>query len=244
MKQFNEWLKGLNWASCSFWFGSNLAKFAYLFPIVGYLVLASDYFVQHMTYEDVSKGGWGWIESSKTRLQFIYFGLVAMGVSQFIYFVRRPRVLKFGSDQYEYSEFGFNNFDMGDFARAYEISPKGDDGNSESMKDWWEGYQNEAHGQMQQIKDTWKSSGLRAPASAPTFEKAVQLSSDFDGAKTKYKLFLKGLLIQEFLAEIETRKIALGIALVFALLGHFLLMIPSVDLFVRVATSTLPTTSI
>jgi len=84
-----------------------IPKFALFFPIVGYLILFNDAASSLFTFEGLTNKAV--LESGLTgemRLKFLYFGLMFLGVSNFVYILRKPHVLRLGQNPLEYAEEG------------------------------------------------------------------------------------------------------------------------------------------
>jgi hypothetical protein len=64
-------------------------------------------------------------------------------------------------------------------------------------------------------------------------------TSDWAGAKSKYEGLLRSMLIENFTRQDVSRRGSLTTCIVLSLVGYFLLLIPSADLFLKVVSVSL-----
>lgn len=100
-----------SWPDYVHLFDGWLARCAMAAPFVGYLILFNDSISQHLSFDRLAnEDSIGFGLSSTVRLQLIYLGLIALGLANIMYYVRRPYALKIGRDEFEYVEKGLEHF--------------------------------------------------------------------------------------------------------------------------------------
>ena len=103
MRRIKSWWRGFiynyRWSDYVVYIDGWIPKLAFSVPILGYLILFNDkisglLIFQQLANEQLSSFGLSGVQ----RLRLLYFGLIFLGVSNFIYHVRKPYQFKFGSN--------------------------------------------------------------------------------------------------------------------------------------------------
>ena len=154
----------------------------------------------------------------KRSLESIYFGLIFLGSATILYRLRRPFVFKIGTNQFDYVERALRHFTASAYIDIHgtirheghhTLHGKYYDSEYETFLDLALGKKGEG--------------GHRREATA-----------DWNEAKSKYEGLLRSMLIENFARNDVTRRSFLGLCILMALVGYVLLLIPSLDLFLRV----------
>ena len=189
-------------------------------PIVGYLILFNDSISQHLSFnrladENIFRFGL----SSIARLKFIYFGLIFLGSANILYRIRRPFVLKIGTNQFDYVEKALEHFTVsayidinGEIRHNGHYTPHGKYYDSE-----FEGFLDLALGKRGVVGRN-------------------ETTANWLSAKNKYEGLLRSILIENFFRNNIKRRYSLSFCIVLSLSGYILLLIPSADLFIKVMT--------
>ena len=70
----------------------------------------------------------------------------------------------------------------------------------------------------------------------------VQRDGDWEGAKSKYGWLLRGILAENIFRYDTGKRFWLSLCLALSTIGYFLMLAPSVDLFIKVCISTFSST--
>jgi len=200
-------------------------RFAFVVPIVGYLVLFNDQVGGTVAFRNLVGGEFQdfWL-SGQNRLRLVYFGLMALGISNLIYKWKRPYIFRFGLNQTEYTRTCLEAFTYQDFLRMHEtirsdghLTPHGNYYDSE-----WEGFADAARN---------KGEGTEL----------VERFGDWEAARRRYGSLLRSILAEWFFRGNILRRRWLAVCILFSSVGYVFLVIPSFDLFVKVLMSTIST---
>jgi hypothetical protein len=206
------------WSSYVLLFDGWIAKFAMAVPIVGYLILFNDSISQHLSFNklaDESAVRFGL--SSIARLKFIYFGLIFLGSANILYRIRRPFVLKIGTNQFAYVEKALTHFTVSSYIDINgEIQQHG---------------HTTLHGKY---CDSEFESFLNLALGARGIVGRDESSANWLAAKNKYEGLLRSMLIENFFRNNITRRVSLSFCILLSISGYTLLLIPSADLFLKV----------
>jgi hypothetical protein len=230
-----KWLFGLKsdwitfrynfrWSSYVWLLDGPMSKLAIAIPLVGYLILFNDTIASSLRFNDLANENMvPLIFSYLTRLKLLYVGLVLIGIASIQYRLFRPSVSRFAVDKYDYVERGLESFVFADFAQIHaairehkrgHLTPHGDYPSSE-----WDGFQATALGKRQE----WNVD----------YEEGV---SNWAEAKSKYENLLRAMLLETHFKADTSRRKRLASCLSMSICGHLLLALPSIDLFLRVAS--------
>lgn len=194
-----------------------VARCAVAVPILGYLILFNDFVTKHISFNilaDENFRSFG-LENA-LRLQLIYFGLIFLGLSNVIYRFKRPYLMKFGKNEMEYANTALSFFTYAEFLHIHQrIRDRGHRSLYGKYYDNdWDGFSNLAIGE--------------SPGRGPTN------NADWAVAKSRYESLLRSILLDEFYENIVKRRVWLCICIALSMFGFCLLMIPSIDLFIKV----------
>jgi len=206
------------WPDFASYINGPAAKAAALFPVVGYLILFNDTISNHLTFEDLTDNQvlYGGL-SSALRLQCLYFGLLSLGISNVIYMLRRPRVMKFGENSLDYINVGIHNFDVG-----FYLDAKGE-------------IRRDGHLTMGgKFYDADFDNFMETARGNSTMDGDIVRSADWASAKNKYEHLLRGILMDYYFRRTIERRLSLTGCIAVSTAGYFLLLIPSLDLFIKV----------
>jgi hypothetical protein len=209
------------WSDYVYLFDGWVAKCAMAVPIIGYLILFNDSISQHLSFNKLANENLlGFGLSSGARLKLIYFGLIFLGSANILYRIRRPFVFKVGTDQFEYVEHALKHFTISAYIDIHgRIRYEGHHTLHGKYYDAeYDAFLNLALGQK----------GQRAQRDEST--------ADWTLAKSRYEGLLRSMLIENFYRSNVKRRLSLSCCLFLSLLGYALLLLPSVDLFVKVFT--------
>lgn len=198
-----------------------IPRFSFFFPIIGYMILFNDQIsdmiqFQTITHQDTYDLGL----TSKTRLHCVYYGLFFLGVSNFIYRIKKPYAFRFGQNFVEYTRTALENFTYWDFARIHETIRQ--DGHltldGKYYDSEWDGFSEIARN---------KGEGTDR----------VDRSGSWENAKRQYGSLLRSMLRENFFRNDILRRKWLTFCLVFSTAGYILLAAPSIDLFIKISIS-------
>ena len=198
-----------------------IPRLALSVPIVGYLILFNDTvshaleFV-HITSQPINEIGL----TGTQRLRFIYFGLIALGVSNFIFRLKRPFAFRYGTNVKDYSKACLDLFNLYDFVQLHDTirleghkTPQGNYNDSE-----WDGF-------------------LKAATNTGEGTDRVERDGNWDDACGRYGNLLRAILSETFFRQNIRRRLWLVTCVILSTLGYLLLAVPSIDLFVKVLRS-------
>lgn len=211
------------WSSWVQFIDGWISKFALFFPIVGYLILfndgISDFFsFSNLADEKILESGL----SGKSRLRLLYFGLLFLGISNFIYRFKRPHVLRLGNNRLEYAEAGFKYFTLGDYVGMHgSIRHNGHSSLDGKYYDSeWEGF-------------------LAASKNSGEGTEKVKRNGNWENAKKQYGSLLRSILRDTFSYYSCTKRTWLTLCIILSTIGYLLVLTPSLDIFIKVVRSTL-----
>ncbi|MGJ3242530.1 MAG: hypothetical protein ACFE0O_06200 [Opitutales bacterium] len=199
-----------------------IPKLSFSVPIIGYVILFNDTVSQSLSYDAITNNeATDFGLSGIHRLRFLYFGLIALGVSNIIYRIRRPYGFRFGTDFVQYSKTGLEAFMVSSFTSMHhDIQVKGPSTLEGKYKESdWDAF----------IKEATKTKERG---------NSVQRFGSWEAAKLKYGDLLRNILYETFFNEDTGRRCSLVTCLFFSTIGYVALMLPSIDLFLKVIITT------
>ena len=213
------------WADWVSYIDGWIPRFSLFFPIVGYLILFNDTVSDSLVFSKLIGAEIQWGLSGADRLRFLYFGLLFLGLSNFIYRVRRPYTFRFGTSLVEYTRTALEFFTYGDFLQMHgQIRDKGHISTDGKYYDSeWDGFSN-------------------AATNTDEGRESVKRDGNWDEAKKAYGGLLRSILRESFYRGDRQRRGWLSICLVSSTTGYLLLIVPGADLFIKVVISTLNVT--
>lgn len=225
--KFDGFLYNYCWSDFVHYVDGWIPKFALFVPIVGYLLLfndrISDIFVfNNLTSVDLQSS---WL-NGVTRLRCIYFGLIFLGVSNFIYKTKKPYIFRFGDNIVGYTKTCLETFTFQDFLNIHNsIRSDGHytfDGKYPDS-DW----------------EMFKRSALNADAGSYGGEGVYQpeVGGNWGSSISKHGSLLKSILREHFIKNDTKKRFWLTVCVALSTVGYILLVIPSLDIFCKVVVS-------
>lgn len=218
------------WENYTFLFHGNIARVSAFVPLFGYLIIFNDGISQYLTFEKLAPKEIGTLFiSSDARLRLVYFGLIMLGVSELIYVLRRPHVIRLGKDFFSFKEKVLSLASPRYFSEIhYSLKSSGFDPYTQGGKYYDRDYEDFIE----------VCTGARPGTSIKeAYEKGK--SANWDEARNRFEPLLTGMLEEKYFMEGRKRRFSLSLALFFALLGYIFLAIPSIELLLRVIKVTL-----
>lgn len=204
-----------------------IPKLALSVPIIGYLILFNDKVSDLLIFkaianEDTLLFGLTGIQ----RLRLIYFGLIFLGISNFIYLLKKPYQFKLGTNLVDYTRTCLEVFTLGDYIQMHgTIRHEG------HLTLHGKYYDSEWDGFLDAAKNTGEGTDK------------VQRDGDWEGAKSKYGGLLRDILAENFFRYDIGRRFWLSLCFALSTTGYLLMLTPSVDLFIKVCVSTFSETA-
>lgn len=210
-------IQNYRWSDYVAYIDGWIPKLAFTVPILGYLILFNDKISDLLTFEQITNTpiqtfGFSGLE----RLRFLYFGLILLGLSNFVYRVRKPYTFKFGSNSIDYIKTCFETFTFHDYnVLKEEIQHKGN-----------------LSGRVKSEASDWGSILYQT-----NDEKMKIRHPKWEEVKNNYGSFLRDILFEYFYQHDISHKVSLSICLLLSTLGYICLLLPSGDLFIKVLIS-------
>ncbi|BCJ92112.1 hypothetical protein IZ6_28470 [Terrihabitans soli] len=211
------------WPDFVFLFDGWLARAAIAIPFIGYLIIFNDYVAEGLSLDILAnESALAFGLTASSRLKFIYFGLLLLGVASMTYFWRRPHAIKLGKSLFEYEENCLRHFTVNEYIQIHgNIRGSGYD----SFTVHGDYYDSEYDNFLDVALGPKEKNG----------ERDFSLSN-WQAAKNKYEGLLRSMLIENYHRGKTSRRTSLTICIVTAALGYALLAVPSVDVFIKVVT--------
>ncbi len=212
------------WSNWAVYIDGWIPRLSLSVPIVGYLILFNDTIGQalefaHLTSKAVNAFGL----TGPQRLRFVYFGLIALGISNFIFRLKKPFAFRFGKNMTDYIKTCLDVFTLQDFVRLHEqIRHEGHltlDGKYYDSE--WDGF-------------------LKSARNTGEGTERVKRDGSWDDARNSYGSLLRSILRESFFRQNTRRRIWLMFCVVLSSIGYLLLSVPSLDLFAKVVRSSVP----
>lgn len=211
--------------SWSYWIGyidGWIPKLSFTVPLVAYLLLFNDYVVQNLEFstmlspETLNDG-----LNSSERLRFIYFGLIFLGISNFIFRVTKPKFLNYGTNLIDYTKTCIDTFTFERFLNLHR-----------EIKD-------SIHITLEGKYDTerWNEFEKIAVNKEGIYDLNVE-TADWEKAKLKYGSLLRSILYEIYFRRNIQKRHWLTLCVFLSTFGYILLLIPSFDIFIRITKST------
>lgn len=200
-----------------------IPKIALSVPIIGYLILFNDKISEMLIFKELAnEEALSFGLNGIQRLRLLYFGLIFLGVSNFIYKLKKPYQFKFGSNLVDYTRTCLEVFTLSDYTQIHgTIRNEGHLTRSGKYYDSeWEGFRN-------------------ASTNIGEGTNKVERNGDWERAKSKYGGLLRGILSENFFRYDIGRRFWLSLCIFLSTLGYLLMLAPSIDLFLKVCISTL-----
>lgn len=220
-----------SWDDYASYLNGNIAKSSFIIPIIGYAVIFNDYVTDEFTFENLTNEVQTTFYLEKDlRLRLIFFAFLFLAGANLCYRVFRPHAMKIGETFTEYADYHLNNVPSHVFLRLHQevktsdYDPSTIDG--KYYDDDWELFWREAH---------WSQSGQNLLDKDTPLENLHDYGRvDYEQAKKRHKSLLLSILRETYFRETTRRRPQLAFCLFIATIGYSLLLIPSIDLTLRV----------
>lgn len=208
------------WQGWHWFISSPISKGAMFVPILGYMIIFNDEISSVISFNNITGGSNFQIIENYTRLQFVYFGLILLGLSNFLYLLRRPRVMRFGVNDHAFADYGIKHFTTSTYIEINAlISEEGHRTiGGKYYNTHFDGFKKMCFGEGE---------GTDNVISPVNWEEAVG----------RYEHILRGMLMDYFFRKAITRRLSLSICIIVSLIGYSLLTFCSVELFARVVAA-------
>jgi len=199
-----------------------IPRFAFFVPLLGYLILFNDNVTSLLKFQELvgSLASFDGLSSGE-RLRFVYFGLIFLGLSNLLFRFKKPYIFRFGTNIREYTSNCLQTLSFDSFQRMH-IAIREDGHFTQSGKYYdseWDGF---------------KEAALNEGEGTDS----VKRNGHWEDAKSQYGSLLRSILNEYFFKKDIERKNWLLVCVVASTIGYTLLIIPSFELFIKVAVST------
>lgn len=199
-----------------------IPRFAFFVPLIGYLIIFNDNVTGLLKFNELT-GAYNLFDgiSSSERLRLIYFGLILLGLSNIIFRVKKPYIFRFGTNIREYTINCLNTLSFDSFQRMHHgIREDGHFTQSGKYYDSeWDGFK-------------------KAALNEGEGTDSVKRNGHWEDAKSQYGSLLRAILNEHFFKKDVAHKGWLMFCVVLSSIGYLLLIIPSIELFIKVVVST------
>ncbi|MCU7864199.1 MAG: hypothetical protein KZQ92_09515 [Candidatus Thiodiazotropha sp. (ex Lucinoma borealis)] len=218
---FQTFWYNLGWSDWVTYIDGWIPKLSLSVPIIGYLILFNDA-VGNLMQFDLLIGGQGseWGMSTGWRLRSIYFALILLGLSNFIYHVKKPYIFRFGKNIQDFARNCLKLFTFGNFQSIHlqirESDPFTSDGKYYDSE--WDGFK-------------------KAALNEGEGTDSVEYTGNWELAKSKYGSLLRSILNEHFFRGNQLNRAWLVVCITLSSLGYAMLILPSMDLLLKVIWS-------
>ncbi len=207
---------------------SDLSRATVAIPIIGYLIIFNDTVFEAISFDKITSGHGTLVFDSKTRFQFLYFGLLVIALSTIWFRYRSPTAVRLASDTFEYQRIAFENFSTYDFVliffsleRTYGFGQFDD---TQFDRDDLVRFLNVATKSTYNFREIEDDSIWFHMKYVEAHEKAISSSREF----------LIALLVANYEYSRHERHKEIVVLTTGTLLGLSLLLLPSIDVFVSI----------
>ena len=222
LSRIQTFLANYAWSSHVKYIDGWIPRFAFFFPVIGYLILFNDEISDFFTFQNLANStvlDTGL--SGSARLKLLYFGLFFLGASNLIYKLKKPYGYKFGNNFITYGEVGFKHFTLGDYIQIHgRIRNRGHatlDGKYYDSE--WQGF-------------------LEAAKNSGEGTENVERDGNWEDAKKQYGNLLLSILRDNFSYIDMQNRNWLSLCIFLSTCGYLLMLLPSLDIFIKVVKST------
>lgn len=211
-------------------FNNNLAKVSILASAAGYLLFLNDILLENFEFTVITDNGSSVLGlSTRSKLALIYFGLILIALGRLIYLWRRPHSIKLGPSLCQWVNFGLREFTYSAFLGLHHEIRQNQHRTlyGKYYDDDWDAFTEDA---------TWRESG-RTHDLKPDEKRQSREAVNFSAAKQRHEDVLRSLLMDRYYEKAAKNKIGLLFALMFALPGYAIFLIPNIDLFLTISAS-------
>lgn len=209
-------IANFGWSNYVKYINGWISKFALFVPLIGYVILFNDTIAKQLIFNHLA------VEQSfegldtYTRLKLIYFGLIFLGISNFIYLWRKPYIFRFGTSVEEYTKKALEVFTLDDFIQLHQ------------------NIQSNVYGPSTK-NGKYLTSEYDSFINESVYDEEKFL--DWEVSKNKYGNLLRNILRETFFNLNKVNIKSLILSLILTTIGYICLIIPSIDLFIKVVTS-------
>jgi len=200
-----------------------IPKLALSVPIIGYLIIFNDKVSEMLIFKELAnEEAFSIGLDGVQRLRLLYFGLIFLGISNFIYRLKKPYQFKFGTNLVDYTRTSLENCTLYDYMQMHgTIRSKGHLTTSGKYYDSeWDGF-------------------VEASTNTGEGTDKVKRDGDWESAKSKYGGLLRGILAETFFRYDIGKRFWLSLCVLLSTLGYLFMLAPSLDLFIKVCISTM-----
>lgn len=216
--------KNLRWDNFVYLLDGPMTKSFFLIPVFGYLIIFKDYFIESADFSTlVGNEKTTFVISPGSRVRFVYFGMIFVGIAYAIYLLRRPSVMSRSTNQAGYLEFAKRNFTFRNYEDIYD----------EICKEGAYSIYGEDH------LDQWED--FKILVGGKEFESSKKVYGDkvhFTETQSRFEGMIRALVIDYYIRGVRSRRSSLILCIFLAMVGYLLIIIPSGDLFARVVQIT------
>ena len=218
MQSYSTFKYNYRWSDYVRYIDGWIPKLALSVPILGYLILFNDKISDILTFKTIiNEESLSFGLSGLQRLRLLYFGLIFLGISNFIYRLKKPYLFKFGTNLVDYTKTCLELFTNSDYLQmSHTIQQEGalTSGGKYCEEEW----------------------NCFSDASKNIYDSEAK---GWEITKSKYGGLLRGMLNDIFFRYDRGRRFWLSTCLTLSSLGYILLVTPSIDLFIKVFISTI-----
>ena len=222
------------WSDYVWLLNGRAARAAVLVPFLGYAVLFNDYVAANVEFKQLTSDIRTHVFLDPLwRSRLIFLGFFALAIANLLYRFWRPYVLKIGETASQYFEYHLQYSSADVFLEIYQINRDLSPVTKyvKYVKDDWDEFWRDA---------VWENNSelvtlLMDEASALDAKERT----NYADAKKRHESMLLNLLFETYTRENRKKRGRLSICLTFALVGYFLIFLPSGDLCLRVLQVTI-----
>ncbi len=218
-----KWFDNLKWSDWVYYIDGWIPKASLSMPIFGYLILFNDGTTNHLiNFTNLTtENEINFSLSDNARLKMIYFAFLFLGVSNFWYRITRPYQFKFGTDFVQYAK---NTFEIFTKRKYVEIRTDLQQHGSSIINENryttdWDRFQKELIANSNQVGNDSNA-------------------GNWELTKNKYGNMLRSILEEYYFLSNTSCRGHLLFCVIFSSIGYALLLIPSVDLLIKVLRAT------
>lgn len=214
--KWRVFLYNLRWSNWISYIDGWIPRFALFVPLLGYLILFNDEMSQMFSFRTITNEIVSFGLNGSERLRFLYFGLIFLGLSNFIYRVRKPYAFRIGTNQVDYTRTALEVFDLDDFLDMHQTIREG----HLTLKGKY--YDSE-----------WDQFWVAARG-----ESDGSVNGNWDSAQKAFGSLLRAILSETFFRADTSRRVWLWTCIILSTIGYLFLALPSLDLFFKVCLAT------
>ena len=221
----NRWqtfIANYRWSDYVVFIDGWIPKLALSVPVFGYLILFNDKISEILIFKELAnEQSITWGLSGAERLRLLYFGLIFLSVSNVIYRIKKPYQFKFGTNLIEYSRTCLETFTLSNYIDMHNNIR--DEGHLTISGTYFD---SEWRGFLEAAKNTGEGT-----------DKVIR-DGGWESAKSQYGNLLRNILSEAFFRCDTSRRNWLTICISISTLGYICLLLPSLDLFIKVLLTT------